>query len=281
VSEVILFNHIPKTAGTTMNQVLRRAVGGDRVLAAYPTRRERVAKISRELDRSLDRRFAVASHVGCGIERRLPERHSYPAFTLLRDPLERALSRYWHYRAPKQPQWQRIPPGLSLEQFLDVSTRVSFNPQTGFLGGVWAGYFLEGVPVTREQFGPDLLARAKRNLESHAVVGLTERFDETLLLLGAAFGWPRRKLFYRRANVRSTERRSASLTQSERDALLASNELDLELYEFGRELFEARLAEGVPPGALASFRRMNRAYAGAYPATSRARGMIASVLPSR
>jgi hypothetical protein len=283
VSEVILFNHIPKTAGTTMNRVLWRAVGRDRVLASYPTRPERLAEIRRELDRCLDRRHAVASHIGCGIEKRLPERHSYPAFTLLRDPLERTLSRYWHYRAPKQPQQgrDRFPPGLSLEEFLDASPRVSFNAQTGFLGGLWAGYHLDDAPVTREQFGPDLLARAKRSLESHAVVGLTERFDETLLLLGAAFGWPRRKMFYIPANIGSSGRGSAKLTPGERDALLASNRLDLELYEFGRELFEARLEEGVPPGALASFRRLNRAYAGAYPATSRARGLIASVGPSR
>jgi hypothetical protein len=288
VSEVILFNHIPKSAGSTMKHVLWRAVGADRVLSSLVHRahRERIAAIAAELDRRLDGRYAVASHVGCGVEEWLPARHSYPAFTLLRDPIERTVSRYWHYRsgpnyrsdAGRAAGSKRMPAGMSLERFLDESVLHSFNVQTAFLGGLWARHHLEGAPLTRSRFDERLLAEAKRKLESHAVVGLTERFDETLLLLRDAFGWPRRRTTYRRMNVGSAGRRSG-LGDRDREAVRASNELDIELYEFAQELFESRLAERVsdPDRRVRGFRRLNRAYDRVYPVTLPARALAKSV----
>jgi hypothetical protein len=48
----------------------------------------------------------------------------------------------------------------------------------------------------------ETLERAIRNLRSCAVVGLTERFDETLLIAKKTFGW--RMPFYENFNVTST-----------------------------------------------------------------------------
>ena len=41
-----------------------------------------------------------------------------------------------------------------------------------------------------KQHRPDILALAKQRLGEFAVVGLTERFQETLYLLAYTFGWP-------------------------------------------------------------------------------------------
>jgi hypothetical protein len=281
VSEVILFNHIPKTAGSTIKHVLWRAVGSDRVLhsLAHGAHRERIAVITAQLDRDLDGPYAVVSHVGCGVERWLPRRHIYPAFTFLRDPEQRVVSRYWHYRAAphRAGDAERL---MSLEEWVERKTLHSFNAQTAFLGGLWARHHLEGVPFERSQFDERLLAEAKRNLESHLVVGLTERFDETLLLLRGAFGWPLRKTAYRRANSGPAPRRRASLSAGERAAVLASNELDADLYRFGRELFESRLAARMSDRdrRLRSFRRLNRAYGRVfYPMTLPARTLARAV----
>jgi hypothetical protein len=287
MSEVILFNHIPKSAGSTMKQVLWRAVGSDRVLPSLVHRehRERVAAIATELDRDLDGRYAIASHVGCGVEERLPARHAYPAFTFLRDPIERTLSRYWHYRSgPGSPDpARRLREGMSLEEFLEETTMHSYNAQTGFLGGLWARHHLDDEPLTRARFDRKLLAEAKRELEAHRVVGLTERFDETLFLLRRSFGWPLHKTTYRRANVGAARRQAPRPSERELEAVRASNELDIELYELARELFEARLAsEGrASERSLRSFRRLNRAYGRVYPATVPARAVARSVRRSR
>jgi hypothetical protein len=85
-----------------------------------------------------------------------------------------------------------------------------------------------------------MLPVAKRNLDRHDVVGLTDEFDRSLLLLAHAFGW--RRPYYVKENV-SRRRRREELDDETRAAIVAGNALDIELYRYGRELFERQLAE--------------------------------------
>jgi hypothetical protein len=263
MSEVILFNHIPKTAGSTMYRVLLRTVGRERVLFSTELRRhsEAVGAIADRLDRPLEDRYAVAAHTGCGVERRLPTRHSYTPYTVLRDPVQRTLSNFYHVQDRRGPT-----SGMSLEDFLEHKHLHSFNSQTAFLGGLTARHHLEGEPLDPRRIDRALLAQAKHNLAAHDVVGLTERFDETLLLLGDAYGWTMPKTLYRRANVGTAHRR-AVLSPAQLEAVAANNELDAELYEYACQLFEERLARQIPDRSrrLRRFRRMNAAFGRAYP----------------
>src|SRR5262245_13055450 len=98
MSEVILFNHIPTTAGSTMKHVLWRAVGGDRVFFSVTIgkHRENVATIVEKLDRPLQAPCAVVAHTGVGLEERLPARHRYSRFTVLREPVQRTISEFFY-----------------------------------------------------------------------------------------------------------------------------------------------------------------------------------------
>lgn len=92
------------------------------------------------------------------------------------------------------------------------------------------------------------------------VVGLTERFDESILLLQRAFGW--RRPFYEKKNVGAVRRQKDELPAATRDLIARHNALDLELYEFARDRFEKSIAQlGANfPSDLRRFRRMNSYY---------------------
>lgn len=100
-----------------------------------------------------------------------------------------------------------------------------------------------------------MLETAKRNLETFAVVGLTERFDASLMLLGQRFGWTR--LGYRKANQTRKRPPTSSIDPETRTALENLSTLDRELYDFAKTLFdsqwqasgfdETRFAELHPP----------------------------------
>ena len=264
MSEVILFNHIPKTAGSTMKEVLWRAVGGDRVLFATTigSHREQLGEISRRLDRSLDGPYAVVAHTGWGVEAALPSRHCYRPFTVLRDPVQRTVSEFFYARDDRA----SLPAEMSLEEYLTDQPLRAYNSQTAFLGGLTARHHLQGEPLSRDRYDAELLERAKRNLEAHEVVGLTERFDETLLLLRDAYGWPVLRTLYRPANVGAARRTAAPrLTESQLDAVRANNELDLALYEHAREVFASRLVKRPLGPRLRRFRRLNATYARTFP----------------
>ncbi|MGH8067121.1 MAG: hypothetical protein ACRERE_18170 [Candidatus Entotheonellia bacterium] len=70
-----------------------------------------------------------------------------------------------------------------------------------------------------------------------AVVGLTERFDETLILLRRSLGW-RRFPFYIRQNTTKNRLLKDNLSTEVLKAIKRYNELDMELYEYVRERFD-------------------------------------------
>src|SRR5205807_10438962 len=114
------------------------------------------------------------------------------------------------------------------------------------------------------------LERAQANLQTHfRVVGLLEEFDASLLLLRRAFDW--HLPFYVKENVTKEKSDNTPLDAETQRLVEGANSLDLELYEYARNLFdEQRRAAGDSFAAeLGHFRQLNRAYAGAIPRCAR------------
>ena len=102
--------------------------------------------------------------------------------------------------------------------------------------------------------------RARRNLREHfAVVGLTERFDEALLLLRRELGRGD-KLYYVPRLVNRAKPPPREVPAVVLDWICRRNELDLELYRFAAELLADRVARAGDGFAeeLAQFRERNR-----------------------
>jgi hypothetical protein len=262
MSEVVLFHHIPKTAGSTMKHVLWAVTGGENVYFAMGHHQTEVPSLCHRLERPLSGRHAVVAHTGYGLQDRLPARHRYRMFTIMRDPIDRTVSEYYAGRSRG-----RLGEEDSLQDFLSRDVLRSHNAQTAFFAGLTARHNLDGAEVSRDLYDAALLERAKRNLDSLAVAGLTDRFDETLLLLRDAFGWPSVKTLYQRANVSARRRAAPAPSGAELEAVRASNLLDLELYEYARARFERQLSARVPNHRrrLRRFRRLNVGYRLAYP----------------
>jgi hypothetical protein len=126
------------------------------------------------------------------------------------------------------------------------------NAQTRIVSGVWVGP--EFGACTR-----DMLETAKSNLRDHfVVVGLTERFDETLLLLKRQLGWRRHS--YTRHNVTARRPVKRELSEAALGSILSANRLDIELYRYAKELFDEQVRQQGPSFTreLNRFRSVNR-----------------------
>jgi hypothetical protein len=138
----------------------------------------------------------------------------------------------------------------SLEEYLASGLAQEMNnSQTRALVGM--------VEVPYGTNPPELLEQAKRNVEQwFSAVGLTERFDESLILFKQAFGW--NKLHYVRANVAS--RREQPSDEAMR-MIEEMNQLDIELYRWAEQRFQA-IIDASPTFAddYARFRRTNSLY---------------------
>jgi hypothetical protein len=254
----VIFLHIGKTAGTSLRRVLHRQFHASEILRVETPWRN-PARLRREetLDyfaslpeeRRADARL-IEGHIIFGLHRSVPRPSTY--ITLLRDPVALTISQYnFVLRRPRHWLHERVVAGrMTLEEYVRSGIALETdNSQTRALSG-----------DTTAEFGdctPEMLETAKRNLEERfSVTGLTERFDESLVLLKRAFGWS--NVCYVRANVSP---RKDPVPAETRRRIEEQNSLDIELYRWASVRFaEDVAADPSFADAYARFRRANALY---------------------
>jgi hypothetical protein len=234
----LLFLHIPKTAGSSVNEFLVNRFAADEVHSLYPAFGTDVPALLPK-----EPRGCYAGHVYYDITTYLPA--GTTVFTVLRDPVERALSAYFFYKRVPREELLRGGPYIANIQDMDLAEFARRFPQSALATfGNFQTYYLsrdyaseparKGRPVDRVDLG-----RAKDNL-ARCVVGLTDRLHDALALLCHEYGWPCPD---RVAEANRTADRPRSLDRESQAWLEEHTAIDAELVRFARELFDQRWQE--------------------------------------
>lgn len=224
-----VFYHLPKTAGTTMNQILSNNYPPEQMVQA-PL--DTLAFVNRFKTWSKEKQQSVRllqGHFPFGVHTQLPQETEL--FTIVRNPVERVISTYSHASTHSDHYlYDRIHAnGWSLHDMLQKRVGVMLNDgQTRLLSGVWGDAPFGHVDET-------MLQTAVANLQQCRVVGLTEQFDASLILLRANFNW--RHIFYSRANVSKNRLSQAQLSPKTIALIEKYNQQDLRLYQQATLLF--------------------------------------------
>lgn len=242
-SPLLAFVHIPKTAGGTVTSMLSAAYSkhGIKKTGNYVRNPEKTEKKIRS---SLQREGQIsAGHTPYGaLREHLPSDTRY--MTFLREPVDRVLSHYYrhiHRKRQLSPtrRERRLEKGKartdkadSLEEAL-VEMRL---PQIRNL----ATRFLCGHPSPMGDLPPRALDDAKANLRGFALIGIQERFEESVVLLQRMLGLGPAP--YRDRHVSSDRPAVDEIPDAERALIEEHNRLDAELYRFGLRLFEDAVA---------------------------------------
>ncbi len=255
----LIFVHILKAGGTTLHHLLETQFAPEESFATCSTQRfpgntlNDFEALSKE--QLVDVRL-LNGHMGFGLHRHLPRPAVY--ITMLREPIERVLSHYSFDRTlPGSPVYAHLQSGeMDLKGYVQhyADAAEMDNLQTRMIAGNWH----------KRGFGPctpKMLEQAKHNLrERFVVVGLTEQFDASYLLLARTFGW--RPMCYRRRNKTRKRVYRDEVTAGEIDTIRQHNEYDLQLYAYARQLFNEQIRQqGIAfQLELARFRLQNRLY---------------------
>jgi hypothetical protein len=225
----LLFLHLPKTAGTTLNRILEWQYNPLSIFTIDPYRIRATAERLAQLSESRRRRIRVIrGHFYYGLHDILPQGGTY--ITILRDPVARLFSSYYFVqRRPLHPLHRKVKGGrISVEDFIRLTLHRQ-NLQCRMIAGIKGG----------EEIDERALEKAKRHLaDTFSVVGISDRFEESLMLMAATFGW----------EVPFYESRKVAKSRPKRDPetvemIRKHNRLDLELYEFGKSLLDAGLKQ--------------------------------------
>lgn len=223
--EALIFLHVPKSAGTTLNRLIEWEYPLFEMYSVDPVLfRWARARLWRLPQRRLRKFRVFKGHMAFGLHKRLAQPATY--ITVMRGAVERVISAYYfmsNYRLHPN-YWRFRRKGWTLEDFVQHSPRE--NVQTKMIAG--ANYDL---PCTEET-----LAEAKENLCHFSVIGLTERFEESLALMKLRFGWKLES--YCNFNVTPIRPAKRDLPQATLDLIAEKNRFDIELYDCVAKRFQ-------------------------------------------
>jgi hypothetical protein len=219
----LLFLHIPRTAGMTLNSLFQRTFGHDRSLLA--------AHWFRTDGEDLTRFSFVEGHLGTGFFReKFGEGWHANAVTLLRDPVERTVSQARHIRDIPGPA----------QEFLRSRVRDPakvFERLPGLIN--LQTKQLSRTPIDDPHVDPSALDEAKATLERLAF-GITEWFDTSVALFmeRLQMNVPR----FEAKNASSGTHDDDLLSDDFRAAAREHNDLDEQLYDYAVTLWRSRVA---------------------------------------
>lgn len=239
----LIFVHIPKAAGSSLQEILVKRFDGVRGYR-FTGNIDRVNAFRALSQEGRDSFDLLQGHVHYGLHECLSRPATY--ITMLRDPVDRIISHYHFVMAnPGHYLYTQIAGrGMTLHEYavLRPSNELD-NDQVRWLCA------REHEDVAVGSVSREMLEEAKWNLaNAFSVVGLMERFNESVECLKAEFGWK---------DVRVPERRNTNkhrpavkqVPVETLDAIRRLNRYDIELYDYACVLFEQQLSRlGVRSG---------------------------------
>jgi hypothetical protein len=239
VVTMIVFQHIPKTGGTSVAKGMHQALG----LAALSCANDSDLVV-RDVSELAKYSF-IFGHVSTrSIEYCLPNAH---VLLCVRDPVERVLSQYFDWRM-KHARVVEIDKASRYRAIVDTSVNV-YDDLLRCLGDnslptyselrdrqVWQ---LGDHALDRIKSNAEILSCAKRAVERAFIVGLYEGMEAFLASIANSYDLGNRLTSYR-LNVTEGRPRAVDIPASVRNAIEQVNTLDLALYDFVRTLDECR-----------------------------------------
>lgn len=220
---MIVHLHVPKTAGTSFNYVLRKAYPGRFFEGIFETGHVLSQDEARGFIQTHREMRALSSHA-----LRYPcppiEGLHYQYAAILREPVERAVSLYFHEKRihAADPQHRSK---KSLAEFVDIARN------TGFGNGQCRHLHVSGD-----------VTLAKQVLEQLDVVGTTEQFETTLIVARKQFHLPFTALIQPRLNKSKSGGALDYLDETTFQDLRRAFAPDVELHAYAQTLLAQALA---------------------------------------
>ena len=237
---ILFFVHIPKNAGTTLNKIISHNF-------------QRVCRISwnkedenfygKLIDSDISSKLigcdVIRGHFPYGIHKHFKKIPEFTYLTMLRDPIKRTISAFNYLKYDST----YVGKHLELKEFLDnlsirefVSEFHSKIPNHVYVDNAQVRY-LSGIGDSKS-FGTidnSDLELAKMNLKS-MIFGLSEEFNRSMLYFKKELSL--KSVLYSKRKVGSIA--VDTISDFDRDEILKVNKLDIQLYQYGKHLFEQR-----------------------------------------
>jgi hypothetical protein len=232
----LIFVHIPKTGGTTLRTILRKQYGNENLVNVRAFRPEILERRIHRKVEDIEQSSVLLGHMIAGGHRHLSQERPYVTF--LREAVDRVISDY-HYvlRTPTHDFYDPVATeNYSLADYVKSGVTIyTNNVQTRMIAGV-------GRDIPFGECTDDMLERAIDQIESHfPVVGITNRFEESVVLMRRRLNWgiP----MYMTRNRTAGRPRRHEVSESTRHVIREFNQLDVQLYDYVTDRLASQLSK--------------------------------------
>jgi len=251
----LVFFHIPKTGGTTLDYLTAKNYRIDYVYQVNaPAFDKHIAGIykNNNMFRVMMGHYELNDYFY-----QLFDRKKMAQFTMLREPVGRVVSYYDYLRtSPNHPKYN-IAKDLTLKEFVTHPEIDEMpNGQAFRILGLLKKEIWKKTKKTDEQ----LIEEAKQQLQNRfTLFGLTEMYDEFLLMAQRGLGW--NDIFYQRMNSSKIKTDKSTIPTDVIELIKNQNAVDMALYGFAKELFIERFeAMGLTSDMVKSFKANNKVH---------------------
>ena len=228
----ILFNHIPKTGGTTLRIILNKVYGIDKVFFINSKDIAESFRKFNNLSKNQRNSYSVISGHGSDLFSELitdPYRIS-----LLRDPISLFLSQYNYLKQSSNSNFQNDVNALSsLDEYIDYAINLGQD-------NLLTRYFSEAnqclinpdtaIPIMKKE-GSSLLKTAKKSLHSYDFLTDLSNFDKGIYCLSNSLEWKSIPI-YRPSNISKKDPNMPYLSNENHVRLTKVLKWDIELYKY-------------------------------------------------
>ena len=253
MKDLFIHLHIPKTGGTTLRDIIQRQYRSEKILMI--PKLEESKNILKEVSTSqINQLKLIQGHLKYGIHNHFYRRAKY--FAIIRDPINRVLSTYYYVLSQKNNPQNLSTSNNQMTIYDFVQSGVNpflINGQTQLISGKTGDI---DNPIIESE---ELFSLAKENIENDFLfLGITEMFDETILILKNMLGW--HMPYYSIANRTKKKPNYDAVNPTIISFIKEHNQLDIKLYNITKTSLLNRIAEenDIFQNRINKFKKINR-----------------------
>ena len=236
MKDLFIHLHIPKTGGTTLRDIIQRQYQAEKILMI--PKLDESEDILKEVSTSqINQLKLIQGHLKYGIHNHFHRRAKY--FAIIRDPINRVLSTYYYVLSQKNNPQNLSTSNNQMTIYDYVQSGVNpflINGQTQLISGKTGNI---DNPIIKSE---ELFSLAKENIANDFLfLGITEMFDETILILKNMLGW--HMPYYSIANRTKNKPNYDAVDPTVISFLKEHNQLDIKLYNITKTSLLNKIVE--------------------------------------